>query len=153
MDTQINVNKWLTAAEDEVDDVEGALNALGAEQTAECIKVHGLANLDAAGVAEYLRDLATKLSVVAVNLRYLADHADLTGVVASLRVDASTNPHAGAVSTGTHVSDAGIDTCVDDADSVIVTTQNPPANVDPELEGKTAEELLGMLDALNKGGS
>ena len=85
MDTQIDVDRWVCAAEAEICEIDGALNALGAEPTPEGIDLHGLANLDAPGVAAYLRGLAAKLQVVATNLNYLADHADLTGLAGSLK--------------------------------------------------------------------
>jgi hypothetical protein len=59
MDHTINVDRWIAAAEEEISYVDGTLNALGANQTDEGIMVHNLANLDAAGVAGCLRDLAT----------------------------------------------------------------------------------------------
>jgi hypothetical protein len=88
-DTTIDVGRWICVAEEEICWVDGALNALGAEPTKEGIEIHGLANLDAPGVAEYLRSLATKLQVVATNLTYLADHANLTELAAGLEVAAS----------------------------------------------------------------
>ena len=90
MDTQIDVDRWVCAAEAEICEIDGALNALGAEPTPEGIDLHGLANLDAPGVAAYLRGLAAKLQVVATNLNYLADHADLTELAASLNLPPST---------------------------------------------------------------
>jgi hypothetical protein len=80
-----------------------------------------------------LERLGDQLSVVAVNLRYLADHAGLAELAESLRVDDSSTVPS-----------------VDDTNSAITPTQNPPAG-NPELEGKTADELFDMLDALNKG--
>ena len=49
------------------------------------IRLYGLASLDVPGVAEYLGRLAAKLQVVATNLAYLADHADLADLVARLQ--------------------------------------------------------------------
>jgi hypothetical protein len=120
MDSSIDAHKWITVAEEAVCWVDGALDALGACQTAEGIEIHGLANLDPAGVAEYLRVLATKLQAVATNLTHLADHADLTDLAASLRPDGRTTQASVADVVTTHES------------------ANP-------LAGKTTEELLDML--------
>ena len=81
---QIDVRRMIATAVVEVRRVEGALCALGAESSRDGIKMYGLVGLDAPGVAEYLRKLAAKLQVVATNLAYLADHADLAGLVAGL---------------------------------------------------------------------
>jgi uncharacterized protein (DUF2252 family) len=81
------MRRWVCVAEEEICEIDGALNALGAGQTDEGIVVYDLANLDASGVAEYLRGLAAKLQVVATSLVSLADHADLTDLAASLKVE------------------------------------------------------------------
>ena len=128
MDTEINFKRWIDIAGAEVYEVECALSAFGAEPIVETPPVRDIANLDAPDLAAYLRDLATKLRTVATNLNYLAEHADLT--------DLAARPKVG-----------------DTSGVAIVTTKSPPPVDNPELEGKTAEELLDTLDALNKGGS
>ena len=103
MDHTIDALRWITVAEEEVCDVDGALNALGACQTREGIVAHGFAGLDAQCVVTHLMLLSSRLQTVASNLGYLADHADLSGVVDSLQINSGdTNP-------------------------AITTTQNPPA--------------------------
>jgi hypothetical protein len=85
---QIDVRRWIEVAEGEIDWVDGALCALGAQPTRDGIELYGLASLDAPSVAEYLRKLAAKLQVVATNLAYLADHAGLSPLAESLKVGA-----------------------------------------------------------------
>jgi hypothetical protein len=68
MDHPIDALRWITVAEEEVCDVGGALNALGACPAAEGLGIHGLANLDAPGVAAYLKHLAERLQTVVTNL-------------------------------------------------------------------------------------
>jgi hypothetical protein len=143
VDTPINVDRWIAAAEEEISLVDGALCALGANQTTEGIEIHDLANLDVAGIAAYLKRLAERLQAVATNLIHLADNADLTDIVESLEVPPTTPVRAS--SSVPSVGDTG---------PAITTTRNPPAKVDnPVLEGKTVEELFDMLEALDKGDS
>src|SRR5512135_2555219 len=82
---QIDVQRWIAVADRGVCWVDGALCALGAGSSREDIRLYGLASLDVPGVAEYLGRLAAKLQVVAANLAYLADHADLADLVARLQ--------------------------------------------------------------------
>ena len=65
MDTQIDVNRLLTLVVEEICEADGALSVLGGERPDDSLELYGLANLDAHGVAEYLKNLAAKLQTVA----------------------------------------------------------------------------------------
>ena len=89
MDTQIDVQWWLADAAEAVCDVDGALSALSGDRLGDSLEVYNLANLDAPSVAEYLKNLAARLQVVATNLIHLADNADLAELAASLQIAAA----------------------------------------------------------------
>lgn len=86
IDSTIDVGKWISAAEKDLCWVDGALCALGAEPTDEGIKAHGLSNMGGDALVLELKELAAKLESVARRLNHLADHADLTDLVESLKI-------------------------------------------------------------------
>jgi hypothetical protein len=88
---QIDVLRGITVAAREVGLVDGALRALGAGSSREDIWLYGLASLDAPSVAEYLRKSAANLQSAATDLAYLADHADLSPLVAQLQAAENRN--------------------------------------------------------------